>query len=894
MNKKIKKGLVISLSVLLGILVVLMVLPFAFKGKITTVAKEKINGMLNAKVDFKDVNISFLRSFPNVSVKLEDLHVIGNDEFAKDTLVQSDNIDLVLNINSLFSDKGYELRRLQFNNTKIFAHVLPNGKANWSIMKEDSTKQAPDTSAMSFNMKLKDFVIKNADITYLDEAGKMKVVLKGLNHHTSGDLSADSSLLVTKTTLDTLNFWMGGVQYLSKANAELNADINANLNKKIFKLSQNSSRLNAIDFSLNGWFQMLDNGYDMDLKLNAEKVDFKSIISMVPAIYSKNFDGVKAGGKVALSGFVKGKMVGDFYPAFDLKLSAVDGWFQYPSLPKSVQNINIEAVVLNPGKTLDATVVDISKFAFKLAGNAFSAQMRLATPMSDPDFMLKAVGKIDLGQIKDIYPLEANTQLNGILDMNLDVSGRMSYYEKNQYDKFKFAGVMNLTNMLVKMSSFPQDVSISKANMVFNNRYVDLTTLQMKIGRNDLTIRGKLENMVAYALSNKTLSGTLNLQSNYFNASDFMTDDATKTQKATVDTAKMKLVVIPKNIEFRMQADFKKLVYSKMDFSNAKGVLVVSNGDMKIQNLGLQGFGGSVNANGLYSTSDPSKPYVNFDFALTDVTFSEVFKQVETFQKFAPVFEKASGKFSSKLSFNSLLQNDMMPNMASLIGNGSFSTKSIGLTNVPALTTLMSKLNHSESSSTTIKDLALNFDIKDGKVNTKPFDVTVGNVKMKIGGSTGLDKSIAYAGTVQMPDNLNLGKFSTVNLKVGGTFAKPKVEIDMASMLKTAVTEAKVKAVAEVNKKIDTAKPAAIKAAQEQADKIRTEAKAMGDKLIEEARAQGDQLVAKAGNPITKALAKKAAQKLVDEAQTKADDLNAKADAKGKELIQKASDGAKL
>jgi len=232
--------------------------------------------------------------------------------------------------------------------------------------------------------------------------------------------------------------------------------------------------------------------------------------------------------------------------------------------------------------------------------------------------------------------------------------------------------------------------------------------------------------------------------------------------------------------------------------------------------------------------------------------------------------------------------------MASLIGNGSFSTKSIGLTNVPALTTLMSKLNHSESSSTTIKDLALNFDIKDGKVNTKPFDVTVGNVKMKIGGSTGLDKSIAYAGTVQMPDNLNLGKFSTVNLKVGGTFAKPKVEIDMASMLKTAVTEAKVKAVAEVNKQIDTAKPAAIKAAQEQADKIRTEAKAMGDKLIEEARAQGDQLVAKAGNPITKALAKKAAQKLVDEAQSKADDLNAKADAKAKELIQKASDGAKL
>ena len=104
----------------------------------------------------------------------------------------------------------------------------------------------------------------------------MKLVIRNLNHTTTGDLTADSSLLVTKTSLDSLDFWMDKVQYLTKANAELNADINANLNKKIFKLSKNSSRINAIPFSLDGWFSMLEDGYDMDLKLNAEKVDFKS------------------------------------------------------------------------------------------------------------------------------------------------------------------------------------------------------------------------------------------------------------------------------------------------------------------------------------------------------------------------------------------------------------------------------------------------------------------------------------------------------------------------------------------------------------------------------------------------------------------------------------------
>lgn len=897
MNKKIKKGLSIGLGVLIFVFAVLMVLPFAFKGKITTVAKNKINGMLNAKVDFENVNLSFIRSFPNVSVKLENFHIIGENEFAKDTLMASEDIDLVLNLKSLFSDSGYEVKKLQFNNSKIFAHVLPNGKANWDIMKEDST-QKPDTSAMKFNLKLKKFEIAHADIIYFDEEGKMKAVIHNLNHTTSGDLTADSSLLVTKSSLDSLDFWMDKVQYLTKANIEFNADINANLNKKIFKFSKNSSRINAIPFSFVGWFSMLDDGYDMDLKLNAEKVDFKAILSMIPAIYAKNFEGMTAGGKVDMSGLLKGKMVGDFYPAFDFKLTAIDGWFQYPSLPKSLEKINVAGHITNPGKTLDATVVDISKFSFVLGGNPFSASMRVAYPMSDPELSMKAVGKINLGQIKEMYPLDATTQLNGLLDMNMEMSGRMSYYETKQYDKFKFSGTMNLSNMLVKMSSLPQDVSIAKANMVFNNRYVDLTTLQMKIGRNDLAASGKLENAVAYALHNKTLKGTLSLKSNYFNASDFMTSDAKPTsasgEKAKADTSKMKLVRIPKNIEFNMDADFKQLVYSKMNFTNAKGNLIVANGDMKIQNTSMQAFGGNVNLSGVYSTSDEKKPNVNFNMSLNDVLFTEVFKQVETLQKFAPIFEKATGKFTTKLSFNSLLQNDMMPDLASVLGNGTFNTQSVGLANVPVLTALVAKLKHTELASTTIKDLGLMFEIKDGKINTKPFDVSLGNVKMKLGGSTGLDKSIAYAGTVQLPDKLNMGQFSTVNVKIGGTFSKPKIELDLANTLKNVVSSAKTKVVSDVNTKIDAAKPQAMKAAQEQADKIRTDAKALGDKLLAEAKSQGDQLVAKAGNPITKALAQRAAQKLMDEAQKKVDALNAKADSEAKQLIQRAAGDVKL
>ncbi|MDD4971160.1 MAG: AsmA-like C-terminal region-containing protein [Paludibacter sp.] len=910
MNTKVKKGLIIGLSVIGVLFAALLILPYAFKDKIMKLAKEQVNNKLLAKVDFEDFSLSFIRHFPNATVRVENMRIVGVGEFAKDTLISCEKLDLVLNLKSLFSDKGYEIKKLQFSNSHILAHVLPNGKANWSIMKQDTTLQKPDTTKSSFNLKLKDFEIKNADIVYWDEQGKMKAELKNLNHTTSGDLTADSSLLVTKTSVGKINFVMDGVKYLSDADAELNADINANMNQMIFTFSKNSSRINAIPFSLVGWVKMLDTGYDTDLKLNADKVDFKAILSMIPAIYANSFEGVKAGGAVAMTGFMKGKMIGDNYPAFDFKLTAANGWFQYPKLPKSLQNINIAARITNPGKTLDATIIDISKFSFLLGGNPFMAQLRIAYPMSDPELLMKAVGKLNLGNIQEIYPLSNDTKLSGVFDMNLDLGGRMSYYETKQYDKFKFGGNMTITNMIAKMSSMPQDIAITKASMIFNNQYVNLAALQIRIGRNDISATGKLENFVAYALHNKTLKGQLTMQSNYFNVSDFMTPDnakpeanATKKAPATA-TTKRTVMVIPKNIDFTLQSDFKQLVYEKMNFTNAKGVLRVLDGDVKFQDMGLQAFGGNITMNGVYSTNDPKKPNVNFDLNFNDVVFNEVFKQVETLQKIVPVFSSASGKFSTKFSFNSLLQNDMMPDLASLVGNGSFSTKSVGLSNVQVLTSLASTLKRPELANTTIKDLGLNFEIKDGKLNTKPFNVTLGNIKMNLGGSTGLDKSIAYTGKVQLPDKFKLGQFSTVNMKIGGTFSKPKISLDLTGTLNSMVGDAKAKAVTEVNKQVDVAKAkameearkqkeAALKTAQDQADRIRNEAQKLSDKLIADAKAQGDQLVAKASNPFTKRIAEAGAQKLVDEATKKAADINAKADVEAKKIIQKAAETSK-
>lgn len=894
--KKSRKPLIIVVAVFLFILAAMAIAPFAFKGKIMEVAKNELNKQLNAKVDFKTLNVSLFRNFPNASISLKELKIIGTGDFGKDTLVNGKDINLVVNLKSLFSDTGYEVKNVEINDTKVFAHILKDGRANWDIMKSDSTAKE-DTTASKFALKLKNFSINNADIQYVDEQGGMSLRVKNLNHNLSGDLTAESTLLSTKTTIDSLDFWSGNLKYANKLKIKLDADVKADLKNGIYTLANNTAKINEIAFSVNGWVKMLEKGMDMDLKLNTEKVDFKSILSLVPAIYAKSFSDIKTGGNATLNGFVKGKMVDETYPAFDLKLDVKNAWFQYPSLPKSVQNINIASRITSPGGNLDATVVDVPTFSFNMGGNPFSGSLHVTNPVSDPNFAMKAVGKLNLGMIKDVYPLEKGTDLNGLLDMNVNAAGKMSYVDNNQYDKFTFGGTMNVKNMIVKKADMKQDISISNANLQFNNRYLNLTNLLMKIGKNDLSANGKVENYMAYALKDKTLKGDFSINSNYLDLNDFMSSDT--EQKS--DTSSLQVIELPKNLDLGLNGNIKKLIYDKMNFANAAASLHLSNGDLKINNLSTDGFGGKMSLTGMYSTSNPSKPAVDMDLNLSDISFVQIFSQVESLKKFAPIFDQAIGTFNSKFKINTLLQNNMMPVLSSVLGSGSLNTKSVAVKNVKALSSLASALKCDNLANMALKDIAMMFEIKDGKVNTKPFNVKMGDVQMNLGGSTGLDQSIAYAGTVKLPEKLSLGGIQNLGFKIGGTFSKPKVELDLANTVKNIVDEKKAELMTKVNEtktnainEVNAKKDQAIKEAQAKADKLLTEAKAAGDKLVQEAQKQGESLVAKTSNPIAKAVAQKGADELVKQAQKKADKLHSDAQNEANKLIQQASEKTEL
>ena len=76
----------------------LVAAPFLFKDKIVAKIKEETNKNLNAKVDFGDFDLSLIRSFPNFSLRMNELKVINVEPFAGDTLLYTKQLDLTLSL----------------------------------------------------------------------------------------------------------------------------------------------------------------------------------------------------------------------------------------------------------------------------------------------------------------------------------------------------------------------------------------------------------------------------------------------------------------------------------------------------------------------------------------------------------------------------------------------------------------------------------------------------------------------------------------------------------------------------------------------------------------------------------------------------------------------------
>ena len=304
--------------------------------------------MLDARLDFEKLDISLLRHFPRASLDLKGLTLVGEEPFAGDTIVAAQRISVVVNVMSLFGDEGFEVTKIILSEPALHAHKLADGRVNWDVMKASEEtpgeEEGPaDAEHSSFRLSVRDFRISDASIRYEDDSTGMRFSTAPLSLRLRGDMSADQTDLDLRLTAKGMRLVSGGIPMLSGAEAELDAVIAADLANSRFTFSQNKLRLNAIEVGLDGWVELKDDAVAMDVTAGCDKVQFKDVLSLVPAFYTRDFRNLAAGGELSMALWARGEMRGAALPAFELRTEVRNGSFQYSSLPKAVDGSPIPA-----------------------------------------------------------------------------------------------------------------------------------------------------------------------------------------------------------------------------------------------------------------------------------------------------------------------------------------------------------------------------------------------------------------------------------------------------------------------------------------------------------------------------------------------------------------------
>lgn len=790
-----KKILKIIGLVFLIIFALLIILPFAFSGKINNYLENTINKNLNAKVSFSDVSLSFIRNFPNAHVAIHDLKVTNLAPFEGETLATAKTIGFTMSVGELFKDLEKEpivIDKFSIDEALLTLKTDKFGNSNYDITKTDSTQtDSKEPSTLKFS--LEDYSINKSAVTYEDEGAQIKLDITELNHSGHGIFSAEKSELDTQSDAN-LSLSIEGSNYLNNNPVKLDALIDLDLPNSKYTFKENKGFINQLPIAFDGYVQLLDEGQDIDISFENPESDFKNFLAVIPETYSKNIENVQTTGDFKVKGVIKGLVTDTTIPTLDISIQSDNASFKYPDLPKRVSNITIDTEIKNTtGKTED-TYVAIKALNFNIDDDSFRSSATLKNLMDNMQVDAHVNGVLNLAKISQVYPVDLKEKLSGILKANVNTAFDMKAIETNAYERIKNSGTASITNFNYSSPDMLHPVNIASANVVFNSGTVTLKNFNATTGESDINASGTIKNLTGFLLSDNTLQGNFNLVSKLLKVNDFMSDEnASDTDKKTSENLK-----IPAFLDCTINAQAQTVVYDNLNLKDVSGSLTIKDQTATLNDLKSSIFDGGLTVSGEVSTKEDTPTFkLNLNAKAFDLGKS--FKGLELLQNIAPIAKLFQGKLNSDLNISGNLTQDFSPNLNTVSGNALaeiLATK-ITSTESPLISKLGSSLRFIDFDKLNLKDLKTKVSFADGKVQVKPFEFSYDDIGITVSGSHGFDKTMDYNAVFNVPAkylgsevNRLIGKIDTkeannlsipVTAHIGGSFSNPEVKTDLSS-----------------------------------------------------------------------------------------------------------------
>lgn len=454
----------------------------ALPGFVTTrihrLVTEEIDRNLTAYAEFDTLAVSMFKNFPHMTVTLKDFQVIGSGEFAGDTLVNIEEVDLVTNVFSLL-DKRTDLEEIYLRNAQVHALILADGKTNFDIFHPDTTAFYRDF----YEFKIEHIRLDHGTIRWEDRSLGGEAILAGVYYEGHGDFMSKIFDLDSKLRIDSLSLLYQDLALLSNKKVDVRLEMEMDYEKLKFSLKDNLIKINELSLKGGGSLQILKSGsLAIDAHFGATDNSFGALLSILPGVYAGHFQHARIQGHFGFEGTLKGIYeAGKSFPDFRLKTHVKEGSLAYESVAVRLDAVKLDAECILPHGVWDSLQIRVPHFEWMIGTNKTEGKF-YSTGFDHCHLHTEVQSVIQLYELNHLFPLPFPVEIRGLIESQLSADGVLHHWTDSlgQLSQADMPGYLlrriphfslsaKLKNGYIKHDTLPKAISDIYANFTLQN-----------------------------------------------------------------------------------------------------------------------------------------------------------------------------------------------------------------------------------------------------------------------------------------------------------------------------------------------------------------------------------------------------------------------------------------
>lgn len=562
-------------AIVLMVIITVIAVPLLFKDEIIETVRKSVDNQIEGAFYFEKADVGILRTFPNLCLVLTEPVLTGVAHPEGDSLFKAAKADVVIDIKSMLrKNEPIRVVGVRLDQPVVSIYTDVNG-SNYDIV-SDTTTTDPDTEPDSLIVEIDNYSIRGGELRYVDRTSDVEILLNAFDHDGRLRYLGDQIEVRSETDQGVLTILYDNLAYLDAVQITGKNDLDLDLAKSIYTLIENNMTLNALAVDVAGSVSQTETTTAFDLEFSADENHFKNLISLLPNMYTSDFDAVRASGTIAFSGSLRGTLSDTEVPVYQVALDVNDGAFQYPGKPLGFTEVAMSGKLMNASPGWEPTEIDIAKLHFLLNNRPFDLNVLMRNPTGAGTYRGSVKGLLDLADFARAYPLPDVTDLAGLVDADV----RFDIGSAKPASQQDVAGELSLRDF--RVSSADQEIAMAAANMEFDPGTIHFQTEQAALNGSDVSLDLTMKNAVAWLTTEDAVldvGGSLAMQE--LDMNNYM--DKAETTTAAAPSAGGE--ASPAKVRFAADVRIDRFVYDTYVIENGQAQLNGMLNEMRVSQL---------------------------------------------------------------------------------------------------------------------------------------------------------------------------------------------------------------------------------------------------------------------------------------------------------------------